>query len=468
LSFIERVKKFFRIKKQKGIVDSAASLFKYYGEPPEDDPSTYEYYYLNDPVVRAAVDFIAEMVAGVGYYTSCEDERAKQIVDEFAAKVNLDGLLLRATRNMLIYGNAYIEKVFDGKKLLNIKLLPSTNIRVKRDEHGVIEGYVQLVAGREIQFKPEEIVHLKYLEIGTKAYGISMIKPVLKFLEIKKQFNEDMEKIIHRYAAPKVIWKCGDEASVESLKIVLNNLDPDEDPIVSGDIQHEVIEIDPRLRFADFIEYLERNIFEGLGAPLLSYLRNATEASARAMLEAVERHVAGLQRYIKRKVESEIFKPLIEGYDLTEVPRLNWGFPRTKLDELTLNDIAQLVKPEISIINTSTARKWLQKMGFPIEEETEAETKEALGYRAKWVETPKQVMLILVDPNRIDKSSIRYYSIDANQGIKIMVAKVTGTGGRRWVCAIIFDKSKAEWDLSKAKMWYSDQFPLVFEFMFKE
>jgi hypothetical protein len=88
------------------------------------------------------------------------------------------------------------------------------------------------------------------------------------------------------------------------------------------------------------------------------------------MLESVDRHVAGVQRYVKRRVEAEIFRPLVEAASLTEVPRLNWGMPRTKLDDLTLDDIASLVKNYV--ISPAQAQAWLAKLGFPLEkEETE-------------------------------------------------------------------------------------------------
>jgi hypothetical protein len=71
-------------------------------------------------------------------------------------------------------------------------------------------------------------------------------------------------------------------------------------------------------------------------------------------------------------VEGEIFKPLVEAHGLKEVPRLNWGLPRTKLDEVGLDDIAKLV--QALVIDSSTARKWLAKLGFPVEEGGSAES----------------------------------------------------------------------------------------------
>lgn len=366
----EGVLKLIRIFERKSVIDSVASLFKT-GEPHKESLEDFEKYYREDPVAKAAVDFLAEMICGVGYYTTCEDEKAKQIVDDFAEKVGLDQILMAAVRSMLIYGDAYIEKVFSGKKIKKITdlvVVPSKTIKVLRDEHGRITGYQQKVMGHgPVDFTPEEIVHLSYCKLPGEAYGISLLKPVAKMLETKKNSIEAMGKILGRYAAPKIIWITKSEADAKALKKLLDSLQPDEDLILSGEIQFTPLTLDPRARFSFFYEYLDRQIFEGLKAPLLSWLRNATEASAKVMLEAIDRHVAGVQRYIKRKVEREIFKPLIEAEGLTEVPRLNWGMPKTKLDELSLEDIATLVR--FYVISPDQAQVWLQKLGFPIQEE---------------------------------------------------------------------------------------------------
>jgi len=365
MGVLERIKQFLR--EQKAVIAKAYSLWRTIGEPPADDLEEFEKYYQEDPVAKVAVDFLTELIAGVGYYTTAEDERAKQIVDEFAEQVNLDELLVEAVRSMLIYGDAYIEKVWKGRRLVDLQIVPSRTMRVKRDRHGRITGYVQQVAATKIDFKPEEILQLSYCRLSGEPYGVSLLKPVLAMLKTKESVVQAMDKILNRYAAPKVLWKVPTDSDAKRLSELLSSLQPDEDPIVSGDVEPNPLTIDPRARFEFFYEYLDRQIFEGLKAPLLSWLRNATEASARVMLESVDRHVAGVQRYVKRRVEAEIFRPLVEAAGLTEVPRLNWGMPRTKLDDLTLDDIAGLVKNYV--ISPAQAQAWLAKLGFPLEKE---------------------------------------------------------------------------------------------------
>jgi hypothetical protein len=370
MSFIKRL--FGRLREQKGIVSTTASFWKTLGEPKAVDLEELEHFYKSDAEVRASIDTLAEMVAGVGYYTTAESSRAKSIVDKFAEDVNLDALLVDVVRNMLLYGDAYLEKVMNKNILTNLLLLPSKTVRVIRDEHGIVQKYVQSVLGKSVEFKPEEVIQFSYYRIGGSAYGVSLLEPILPALRQKEKSIETMGKILDRYASPRIIWKVPRPADAQALATALSSLEPGQDPIISGDVSFEPLTIDPRVNFQFFYEYLDKQIFEALKSPSLAWFRNATEASAKVMLDIVERHIAGIQRYIKRKVEGEIFKPLVEAHGLKEVPRLNWGLPRTKLDEVGLDDIAKLV--QALVIDGGTARKWLAKLGFPVEEGGSAES----------------------------------------------------------------------------------------------
>lgn len=447
---------------RKGLVDILPSIFRWEARP-EASLEELERFYREDPVAHAAVDTYVELIVGVGYYTVAEDRRAKEIVDGFSEKVDMDGLLREAVRSMLIYGDAFIEKILDDSgRLVDLKLLPSKTMRVKRNEYGEIEGYIQEAKGRRVEFKPGEIIHLKYNPVGSSAYGLSLLYPVVDLLRAKKKAVDDMARILSRYAAPKMIWRVENEASLRRLQAILESLQPDEDIILAGEVDYKPLTVDPRARFEFYYEYLDKQIFEGLQAPLLSWLRNATEASARTMLDTVDRRVAGIQRYLKRRVEAEVFKPLIEAEGLKDTPRLYWGIPRTKLDELTLDDIANLVRS--FVLDPSEARRWLSKMGFPIE--TVEEHVSRTIFRPGWMEDIDEIYLLLNDPSDAEPASIRYTTIDDELGVYMVVAR-SKTIGVRMAYKIGFKKANG-WTLDKARVWYESNFPRVYEALSRE
>jgi len=176
--------------------------------------------------------------------------------------------------------------------------------------------------------------------------------------------NKDMPKAVHRWAYPiPVMQTSRDRAPLQKACedrdiddwIFIGNAD-------QGEVRFDTIKIDPQARFIPYIELIYYQICEGLHAPLLLYLKNATEASANVMLESVDRLVNGIQRYIKRRVERFLFEPQVG----EPVPRLVWGEPKTGLEEITLGDIAQLYSS--GAVKFNQVQDLLNKMGLQLTE----------------------------------------------------------------------------------------------------
>lgn len=332
----------------------------------------YEKYYKSDAEVNAAINVLADMSVGVGYFTEADDENAKKIVDQFAEKVGLDQILLNIVKSMLIYGFCPVEKwLVKGPPagVLKLKILPSRTVKVKRIRKGKVLGYKQILNGHKIDFKVKEIVFFVYNKVGTNPYGTSIIEPILTLVKAKEQTHKDMPKIIHRYSSPLTVWETSSD--IKPLKDAVIEREPNED-IFLGNVRKDetrfkTVEIDPRGRFTEYIQDINNNILEGLQAPLLHYLRNATEASARTMLEVIDRHIQGIQRYVKRVVEREIFTLLINAHGVKEVPTIHWGAKKTGVEDLDLDGIANLVGKRA--ITPLQAQKLLKKMGLPLEDE---------------------------------------------------------------------------------------------------
>ena len=355
------------VEEKKGLVGSAWEKFVRHPANLAD----YEKYYRSDSEVHAAVNVLADMSVGVGYFTECENEKAKEIVDKFAEDVGLDQRLLNIVKLKLIYGFCPVERYLvkgPPKGVLRLKILPSRTVQVGRDPKGKILGYKQTLHGKKVHFKPKEIVWFVY---GIGPYGTSIIEPILSLVKSKEQTHKDMPKIIHRYSSPLTVWET--EGSIGVLKDAVISREPNEDiflgQVKKDAVRFKTVEIDPRGRFVEYINDVNQGILEGLQAPLLHYLRNATEASATKMLEVIDRHVQGIQQYVKRVVEREIFTPLLGAYGIKEVPSINWGAPKTGLEDLDLDGLARLV--EVQALTPLAAQNLMRKMGLPLEEEDE-------------------------------------------------------------------------------------------------
>ena len=173
--------------------------------PHPDNLDEFEKYYKNDNDVHVAINRLAAMCVGVGYYTETENERAKIIVDNFAERVGLDQILLNVVKNMLIYGFCPVERwLVKGPPagVMKLKVLPSRTVWVKRGTKGKVLGFKQKLNGHSNDFTEKELVFFVYNHVGVNPYGTSVVSPVLTLIKAKEQTHKDMPKIIHRYASP--------------------------------------------------------------------------------------------------------------------------------------------------------------------------------------------------------------------------------------------------------------------------
>ena len=371
---VEKFRRFFT-REQKGVVERYPQLWQAVGKPqPADYAKLYDYYRTH-PLAKSSVDSLAGMIAGAGYYTTVhnpedpQQARAKEIVDNFAAKVNLDELLLEVAKDLLITGNCFVEKIFEKRRLVGLKRLPVVEMRVVRDRFGNVQKYVQRPQAGQIEFSPRELVHFKWNDVKLTGYGIGILEPVQNYLEFDVKNTENMVEVIYKTAYPIPIFQFKSKADIDYFQELLKKRQPGEPILMLGEVSPNIIQVDSRIRFGEFLDAVERKIFEGMRAPLLSWLRNATEASAKVMLETVDRDVRAMQRYIRRKVEGEIFQPLLQGEGIRGVDvNFNWGMQRTGLEDLTIGDLISLAKADVAVLSRSQVINMLRMMGIPIPE----------------------------------------------------------------------------------------------------
>lgn len=321
---------------------------------------------LDDPEVSIAVNLLADMIAP-SYYTEMaeeekEDHPNKQTIDEYGERVNLDEDLQTITRVMLGKGFCPVERLSD----YDLKILPSEGFYIWKNKKGELLKYTQEVNSATVATwqgkEMEDIILFINNEDPLHPYGKSLVDPIVDLIDGRKQMNKDILACIHRYGYPTgVLWTKKDRANIqkefeEKEKdewIFIGNMAKDE-------LGWDLIAPEMRVTWISYIELIYYQIAEALHAPLLLYLKNSTEASANVMMEAVDRYIQGIQRYIKRRVERYLFEPQCH----EPVPRLVWGQPQTGLEEIELGDIAQLVQSQA--IAPNQAQDLLKQLGVSL------------------------------------------------------------------------------------------------------
>ena len=337
--------KVYKTEEEKG---SVSTTYVWTDRRPHPTNMTNYEDWGNDSEASVALGVLTNIIAGVGYYTEMpegedEDHTNKKTIDEYGEAVNLDEDLQLICHTMLHKGFCPVERI-EG---YDLKILPPETFYIYTDKKGKVQKYTQertindIINTWQTKKEMDDIILFFFGKTTSRPYGKSLLEPIGDLLDERAQMNMDMPKAIHRWAYPiPVISTMGSKDNVQDAFV-----DRDVDDAVfiggvnEGEFKMDTLAIDPQARFIPYIELIYYQICEGLHAPLLLYLKNATEASATVMMESVDRLVSGVQRYIKRRVERYLFEPQVG----EPVPRLVWGQPKTGLEDVTLTDVAAVI-----------------------------------------------------------------------------------------------------------------------------
>jgi hypothetical protein len=362
--------------------------------------------YTRDPSCKAFVDFLAGQAVGMGFYTTVNEEykhaeEAKQAVDEFNEKVNLDGLLQVGTREIVASGNSFWLKT-EPKNLQNLKVLPLTGFdnseAVVRDQYGEVTGYNYSFGDVKKSFSAEKIIHFKWNPVNFSAFGTGVLQVLLtelsfggekrmSFLEMKARIEKIMPEIFEKYAGPDELWVfagASDEKLAEYQKLIKSKPKAGAKFVYNkAEADIKTVAVDPRARYEAYVDHILNQIYLGGQTPIPKLLTTPgfTEASANAAVEVAERHVMALQRFIKRIVEQEIFVPIIyqAGFDPKNADcRLNWGMPEKPDVEALLPMLANIARDRPDIISAKEFRKILVDMGLALEKTEDLNEKKSI------------------------------------------------------------------------------------------
>jgi len=321
------------------------------GEERQIDVEIFEDVVTHVPLVAAAVDLTVDFSVSPGLYVTAENEQVIESCNKLMTRLNFDILLRQIVKFMLVYGDCFVEivKNEDGEDgtISNLKILHPKTMTVKRSETGEVEGYIQTIgSGQEsIKFEADEIVHFIYNKIGDRAYGTSMIEPILPVLKMKLQAERDMGFILSRKANAPYHVKMGtadyppSDTDISGFASELAVLKSRNEWVTSYLVDIGIVATkDKSMDFTPFLTHYDNQIVYNLRVPyVLLGLGNIPEGLAKIQLETFQRHVKSIQLAVQIPLQQQIFKIETSVVDEEETPKLQWGQQsmKEKLDEIT-------------------------------------------------------------------------------------------------------------------------------------
>jgi len=380
------------------------------GVSPDVSFKTMSKVYLGDLAARASIDFLADQIAGAGFYTTMNDDyveesegkTAKDLVDAFCREQGLDEVLQESARFLVGWGNVFWW-IGNTKRIEFLKLVPVEIIRdngVKFNAEGQLDRIELDWKRQPSEIMGDEIIHLAYNVLTAKPLGIGILQSLCTpldigdgetreaYYQIKAKIHSGMTDTIYMFGAPNELWSFPglSKERLQELFSQIKSIPRRGSRFVFNPPAGSEAKVQPivaeRMRGLDFyVETLMDEFVLGLQTPLAKLVTKTgfTEASADAALDIGERRVMALQRFLKRGVERFLFDRVIAqaGLDPEKAQvRLNWGMPESldyeKLTQLLGHLVSIVEKVGPNVITAEELRKILRDVAkLPLGEQAE-------------------------------------------------------------------------------------------------
>jgi len=310
--------------------------------------------YMNRAEVSSAVLAGAGYVVGGGILIEAAKQRketkgdvvaAREICDQFSRDAHLETMIHEGSIWALLHGTVLTQKNWVGGRLASLRVFPWQDCvepkeRLKDTNEITKWRQVDRRTGVEVDdYDADEIVRVSLPPLDDDGFGTGIIMSLRGLLSLRASMDADSKDYLHKSALPKEILTAGSpeqpvgKEEQSNLYAKAKTWRPGEIFVANYPVNYKaggVGDVESAI-WPSMMKTTQDRCVDGVIVPPTSYLRSATEASARAMLIHVRIALTQpLQQLWKAKIESEVFTPLLEGEgfdDPTVVPSLTFMPP---------------------------------------------------------------------------------------------------------------------------------------------
>ena len=356
-----------------------------------------EYCYRSDALTFNAINKSVQMIMAGGFKNFLHDK--KYVVTKFTKffenigdigdDITFEELLENIFRDQMVYGNSFVEKIYDESDTKIVDLSPidpkridyakDSQDKIILDENGKPIGYVvkfdsgTFISGDEIPKKYKEMIkqesntkfvlfkricHFKLYTIGDKLYGIGLIESAYKSAIYKKNMEKAKANFVYLKGFPQMVAYVGSDRRMATPSDIKNV----EKQINTADYQRN-------FTFPDWVKLDSPKFSESnLSEEALKDMRtdqmaalSAPQALVSGSGEATNRATLGDQRVlweftlkdiIKKTMayfKKYILKPINESNNYGGVPDIEWSELRAENIEETMDKIIKILTSNNSL-----------------------------------------------------------------------------------------------------------------------
>lgn len=366
-----------------------------YDAPKDNFLPLYKQLYDNVPILDGAVAAYTDLTCA-GWEIESDDAVEAELITTELTNTNFDKTLKTSMDNYFVYGFYGTEMVPSPKfdKIMKFQEIPSTELRMKRNDFGDITEFVQQTQPKKITFNPAMVLFSANRESVTEPYGRSMFRSLPWITRIMLEFTDSMSKIYRRYGSPRFHVKYIptvqlDQTTLESrlntIKGKFKDIQVGQDFFTAGDVEIGMIGAgSEQFKITVEIAEINQSVFSGLKLPagVLGYNYGSTETHLTAQIEILLGRLLSYQVEQAHVINLKLMPLLATIYNLKTIPKIKFKKP-------IIVDETKEMSLESSKIN---ATKTLIEMGMITTEDGQIR----LGLPVKVIEKP-------IDPNAVDK-----------------------------------------------------------------
>jgi len=307
--------------------------------------------FRNTSLVQQSINIVASFTTQKGFHTVCTNAQALETIQKFNLNVNLDGVIYSSIVDMNVDGRSAYEILYVGRKPSGLKHLVASSIRPKWDSvSNEITGYEY----KGKTFKPEQVLYFTRFGEQTNYLGQSAIPPIKDAVNTKNNLMFDLKQCSKRLWAPIGLYQVDTSGvkSVEDKQAIIDDfkaqLKPGRSVVYNSAVVAKQIDLKPDINgIIRAIDKCEEEIMGNWGVPkaLLSREKTVTKATLEQSVKALyEGPVSGVQRYLKREIEDQLYSVILKGYGYkNETAFLVWNPIVSTQDPVLIEKLFALV-----------------------------------------------------------------------------------------------------------------------------
>lgn len=361
---------------------------------PEYDLEEIKIASASDSYIKQALMKYSYLIYKAGYTIKSENEKAAEYIKKrfrimsFATQKPIDITLQEVADDLVKYSNAFLIKsrvdvVMPGMKARGVysdkpvggyfRVDPST-IRIKRNKHGKILLYQQIVNGEEKSYAPHDVVHFYLDKEPNNAFGTPRIVAALEDVKLLRKIEGNIISLIYRFAIPIYQWIIGlpengfqaTDREIAEAKNEIEKIAMDGVIVTNERTQVKAIGAEGEaLDASAYLQYFEKRVFTALGVSESQMGRGGAKQDADSMEAQVHDTVKHIQRTLSIFIENYIINELLleGGFNpiLNENDIVHYEFEEISLDTKVKVENHEMLKFQSNVATLEETRRNLGK-----------------------------------------------------------------------------------------------------------